>query len=276
LIEKNEIYINDFFNHCQEYPSLFKKADVIINTGGIAHDTKSIKDAKKYKNINIEGPLKIYKMANKFNVKRYIHFSSILVYGNNNFDKPINENNECFPVGLYSQSKLKADLKLFNLKTNFKTKLNIIRLPLVLGKNPKGNLNTLIKFCNSNIPLPFKKINNLKSFITVSTICDFICDLLLNKIIDKSLYLISEKENISTTQLILIYRNIFQKNKNLFYLPPIILKFIFFILNKKTIFNKLYNSCFYDTESYKKLYNWQPKNNLLDNLYLSIQIDHNL
>ena len=169
-----------------------------------------------------------------------------MVYGNKNYKKPINEHDEYAPEGVYANSKLRADKDLINLSNTLKIKLFIIRLPLVLGKDPKGNLSTLIYYCNSNLPLPFKNIKNLKSYITIKTLFDFIKHLINDNKINEKIILISEKDNISIEKLILIYRKIF---------------------NKKNLYNKIYNSLYYDTSKFKEKYNWEPKNNLEVNLY---------
>ncbi len=274
-LHKNDITIEDFVNNYKNYEYLFKDIDIVINSIGLAHDTKNNKLIQKYEELNVKAPTNFYKLSNKYSVKKFIHLSTIMVYGNKNYKKPINEYQNCAPDSVYGKSKLKGDNELLNLQTYFNTKLFIIRLPLVLGQNPRGNLNTLLNYCNSNYPLPFKNISNIKSYITIFTLFDFIKTLIKNNITEKNLILISEKNNISLEKLIIIYKKIFKRKNNLFYLNPYLFKILFFIFLKKNLYYKIFNSLYYDTSKYKKLYNWEPKNNLEINLIKSLSVNLN-
>ena len=275
ISDNNIIYVKNFLNNLEKHRYIFNDIDVVINSIGLAHETKDKKIFKKYKEINSVAPIKLYKIANKCGVKTFIHLSSIMVYGNKNYKKPINEHDECAPEGVYANSKLRADKDLINLSNTLKIKLFIIRLPLVLGKDPKGNLSTLIYYCNSNLPLPFKNIKNLKSYITIKTLFDFIKHLITDNKINEKIILISEKDNISIEKLVLIYRKIFNKKNNLFYIHPIIVKILFSFLMKKNLYSKIYNSLYYDTSKFKENYNWEPKKNLEQNLYETLFISLN-
>ena len=263
---ESDYFIENFAQNYKNYEFVFKNVDVVINSIGLAHDVNNKELNHKYKKINTDAPINFYKIANKFGVKKFIHLSTILVYGNKNFNKPITLNQTCLPNSIYAKSKLECDNMLMHLKKSSKTNLCIIRLPLVLGKNPKGNLQSLLKYCNSNLPLPFKKINNIKSYITIKTLHDFIDFFISNTNSNNNIFLISENENISLEKLIFIYKKIFNKKNNLFYVPPLLLKILLTILFKKDLYYKIFNSSYYDTSTYSLIYKWNSRNNFEYNL----------
>ncbi|MDP3041577.1 MAG: NAD-dependent epimerase/dehydratase family protein [Candidatus Omnitrophota bacterium] len=50
----------------------------------------------------------------------------------------------------------------------------ILRLPLVYGVGVKANFKNLIKLAGSGLPLPFKGINNRRSFLYIGNLVDAI------------------------------------------------------------------------------------------------------
>ena len=125
----------------------------------------------------------------------------------------------------------------------------------------------LKKLISSKFFIQRLDINSISFFDAALTLFDFIKHLINDNKINEKIILISEKDNISIEKLILIYRKIFNKKNNLFYINPIIVKILFSVLMKKNLYNKIYNSLYYDTSKFKEKYNWEPKNNLEVNLY---------
>ena len=80
----------------------------------------------------------------------------------------------------------------------------IIRPPLVYGPGVKGNFNSIMKWANMPLPLPFGAIHNRRSLVALDNLVSLV-NLCVNR--EKSfkaanqVLLISDCNDISTTQL---------------------------------------------------------------------------
>ena len=74
----------------------------------------------------------------------------------------------------YSKSKYQAENIITKLCQDAYTDYTIIRSPLVYGNNLKGNFKRLIRLLEKNLPLPFKSINNKRSYVSIYNLIDFI------------------------------------------------------------------------------------------------------
>ena len=94
---------------------------------------------ENFMKINYEGTKNIFdsviKSKNKFGLKRAIFFSTIEVYGGEERDEIISEDDECNPISFYGQSKLAAERYLLNLCKDYKLPIIILRLSPVYSKD---------------------------------------------------------------------------------------------------------------------------------------------
>ena len=78
----------------------------------------------------------------------------------------------------------------------------ILRPPLVYGPGVKANFQSMMRWLYSGIPLPFGSINNLRSMVSLGNLVDFIATCLLHPEAKNQIFLVSDGEDISTTQLL--------------------------------------------------------------------------
>lgn len=121
--------------------------DIVIHAAGKAH-LIPITEAQKqsFFDVNLTGTNNLLKaLENLDSLPRYFIFiSSVAVYGQE-IGININEQSPLYAKDPYGLSKIQAE----HLVTNWCQKNNIIctilRLPLLVGKNPPGNLGAMIK-----------------------------------------------------------------------------------------------------------------------------------
>lgn len=137
---------SDFnYNIASEVPVINEKFDLVIHNAGLAHIIPQKKDKKLFYDINVIGTKNLLKSFSK-NIlpHRLVFISSISVYGlkqglNINEDSPLLANDP------YGKSKIEAENIVQTWCNENNVICTILRLPLIAGINPPGNLGSMIK-----------------------------------------------------------------------------------------------------------------------------------
>ncbi|MES2828423.1 MAG: NAD-dependent epimerase/dehydratase family protein [Bacteroidota bacterium] len=129
-----------------EIPQL-EPADLVIHTAGKAHSVpKNIKEGKVFFDVNVQGTANLLKGLEFATAipKNFVLVSTVAVYG---LDKGCNisEDNPLAALDPYGKSKIEAEKIVSEWCIKHNVICTILRLPLVAGANPKGNLATMIK-----------------------------------------------------------------------------------------------------------------------------------
>ena len=241
----------------------------IIHTAAKVHVLKKRRTLnKQYDKINYEGTISLAEQAALYGVSRFIYISSAKVCGEKtDLDKPINENSISDITDPYAISKLYTEKKLIEISKKTKMEIVIIRPPLVYGPGVKANFLSMMKWINKGIPLPFAEINNLRSLISLENLSDFICLCIDNLNAKNETFLISDDQDISTSRLLEKIMLNFNKRVNLFSINKNIIYFLFLILGKINMYERLFNSLHLDVTKAKNLIGWKPKKTLDEGLY---------
>jgi UDP-glucose 4-epimerase len=178
-----QLILSDFHDQ-QKWNVILKDKKTIIHCAGRAHqmnDKKNIETQKLYFDINYGLTKKIVEAALTQNVKHFIYISSVAAYP---FDLTLQKTEKLNSLrqrwSYYGESKYKAEEYLRSIKPETGLKITILRPPLIYGPHVKGNLATLIKLIQKNIPLPFKSITTKKSLISIDNFLDLILSLINN------------------------------------------------------------------------------------------------
>lgn len=237
----------------------FKGIDCFVHFAAIAH--KKIADANlsksSYINFNTNVTLGLAEQASRAGIKRFIYISTIGVNGVSNcspftaFDIPS-------PIDDYSFSKHQAEIGLKKIAESTGMEVVIIRPPLVYGKDAPGNFGTLLKVAKKNLPLPLGAICNNRSFVALDNLVDLIITCIDHPKAANQTFLVSDDEEISTSNL--LKKLIFAAGKKPWLVPvPVsLLKFAAKIFGKKATVERFSSSLTVDIEHTKKTLNWKP------------------
>jgi nucleoside-diphosphate-sugar epimerase len=241
---------------------VLENTDVVIHLAGRAHIVadNSTNPLNEYRKINRDATLTLARIAAKSGVKRFVFLSSIGVNGNQN-TKPFLESDTPNPQEPYAISKYEAEQGLFKLAKETNMEVVIIRPPLVYGANAPGNFGRLINWASKKhpIPLPLGLVNNSRSLVAIDNLTDFIITCVTHKNATNEIFLISDREDLSTTQL---FRKIAKAfNKKIFLLPAPVQLMIFMagLLGRKADAIRLFSSLRVDSSKGKELLDWDPK-----------------
>lgn len=259
--EKNFYHLN-YFEKFDDWKKALDGIQCIIHCAGIAGNVKGSKKSiyKIYERSNVETTYNIAYAAANLGVKRFIYLSSAKIIGENTkINQPFKINDPVNPSSYYSQSKFKAEQKLLELSKKYNLEIVIIRIPPVYGFLQTGNIKKLASLIKMGIPLPLDCINNKRSFISLENLIDFILLCTKSPDVINEIFLISDDNDISTTDLVKIVANDLNKSAKLFYLSPLFLKILGYFSGNSKIINQLIGSFQIDISYTKEKTGWIPK-----------------
>ena len=152
--------------------------DAVVHVAGLAHG-KAISDRDMLR-VNYDTMTSLVSICEVQGIKNFVFISSVGVYGKS-FGSAIDETVECKPTSVYGESKLKSEKHIHNwVVQDFKRSQISLRLPLVLGPKPPGNLGKLIASIDSGNHIFLKGNEARKSVVFASDVASFISNWLKN------------------------------------------------------------------------------------------------
>ena len=242
-----------------DWSKSLQNVDIVIHLAARAHiiNESSDEPLTEFRKTNVEGTLNLARQAADAGVKRFIFNSSIGANGNYNTE-PFLETDEVNPQEPYAISKVEAELGLLALAEETGMEVVIIRPPLVYGVNAPGNFASLIKWIKKGIPLPFGAIYNQRSFVALDNLINFIIHCIEHPKAANGIFLISDGEDVSTTDLLRKVAHAFGKKSLLLPVPVSLMTFFARLLGKGDIANRLFGSLQVDSSKARDLLGWKP------------------
>ena len=147
--------------------------DVVVHAAAKAHMVpKNPEEEKLFYDVNVIGTENLLKSL-KFLPKYFIFISSVAVYGLDH-GANIDESTPLRAQDAYGKSKIMAENKIQQWAEHNGITTTILRLPLLIGKNPKGNLETMINAIKKGYYFNIGKADVKKSMVLVEDVVDFI------------------------------------------------------------------------------------------------------
>jgi len=221
--EVKQFIVGNFENN-PDFSASLSEVDCVIHIAGKAHVIDKVKASAldEFRKINTELTLDLAKQAVTAGVERFVFLSSIGVNGNQN-NQPFLEIDTPNPQEPYALSKYEAEQGLLKLAKNSSLEVVIIRPPLVYGNNAPGNFARLIQWAGAKIilPLPLGAVNNVRSLIAIDNLVSFIITCSLHPKAANEIFIISDDDNLSTTQLLKKISMAFNKKHCYFLFPSV-------------------------------------------------------
>jgi nucleoside-diphosphate-sugar epimerase len=256
-----QFVIGDFVK-CTDYSNALAGIDCVIHLAGKAHviDKNKASALDGFRLINTDLTLNLARQAAAAGVNRFVFLSSIRVNGNQNIS-PFLESDTPNPQEPYSISKYEAEQGLFKLAEETDMEVVIIRPPLVYGANAQGNFGRLMSWASKKhpTPLPLGSVKNSRSFVALDNLVDFITTCVIHKNAANEVFLISDREDLSTTQLLRKIAKAFNKEIFLLPIPVQLMIFMAGFLGRKADAIRLFSSLQVDSSKAKELLDWDSK-----------------
>jgi nucleoside-diphosphate-sugar epimerase len=172
-----------------------------------------------YFETNVEGAVNLARQAAKQGVKRFIFISSIKAMLSDACEVALTEKMLCNPLEPYGQSKLKAEIELKKVSEETGMELVILRPPMIYGPGVKGNFESLVRLVKNFGILPLGGLTNRRSLLAVDNLSSAIETAMLSEKTPGKTYLLSDGEEISTTELVSRIAEVFNPTFRIVSLP---------------------------------------------------------
>ena len=213
----------------------------------------------RFRKVNTSGTLNLARQAIESGVKRFIYLSSIKVNGEATLRGSQFTPDDIFvPTDPYALSKYEAEQGLLKLATESQMEVVIIRPPLVYGPGVKANFLSMMKWLHKGIPLPFGSIHNKRSLVALDNLVDLILICIEHPAAANQVFLVSDGEDLSTTELLSRVDIALGKKPRLLPVNQQLLEFGLKLVGKKDLAQRLCSSLQIDISKAKKLLNWTP------------------
>ncbi len=256
-----------------DWDDALRGVDVIIHLAGRAHVMQeSVENSyQAYADINIYATKHLAEQAALSGVKRFIFLSSIKVNGESTGKVPFNELLPPKPEDDYGRTKYEAEKCLNTIAKKTKMEVVIIRPPLVYGEGVKANFKKLIKLSRSGLPMPFGAVDNKRSLIYIENLIDFILLCIKHPKAANETFLVSDNDDVSTTDMIRLIAYAGKKRPMLLPVPTVWITFISKLIGKQMLAERLCGNLQVDISKAKSLLNWKPPYNFKEGIVMTVQ-----
>ncbi|MHA8090238.1 NAD-dependent epimerase/dehydratase family protein [Aquirufa antheringensis] len=156
-------------------PSFTDNFDLVIHCAGKAHfNPQTEEEVNDFFNVNVTGTANIL-LGLELNSlpKFFVYISSVSVYGLVS-GRDISENSPLLAVDPYGRSKILAEELVIKWCQKNNVKYTILRLPLLVGNNPLGNLSEMISAIKGNYYFNISGGQARKSMVLVTDVSRYI------------------------------------------------------------------------------------------------------
>jgi len=238
--------------------------DLVIHSAGKAHfKPKTIDENRLFFDVNVNGTANLLNaLENRSLPKKFLFISSVAVYGRSQ-GQLINEDYPLLAKDSYGLSKIQAEKLIIDWCKKNNIICTILRLPLLVGENPPGNLGNMIK------GIKFGYYFNIAGGIAKKSmvLAEDVANIIFRASEIGGIYNLTDGMHPSFYELSKAIGAKYGRSKKIVNLPISIAKILAFIgdllgnrfpLNSSS-FKKIISDLTFDDSKAKKVLSWKPK-----------------
>jgi len=228
IISNRVQYIQGDFRDTQLLETYLSNSDLIFHLASV-HLQKSI-PREQYWSVNVDGIVKLLEYTQKYNVQKFVHVSSVGVYGDIK-TPPANEYSECHPLSIYGITKLKGEEAVIEFYSKTRYPVTILRPAWVYGPYCPRTMK-LFRSIEKGRFLMIGKGENLRHPIFISDFLDAIDLAVQNNMAVGEVILIAGNEILTLAEMIEAFYLVVGKKKSRFHFPLKLAKGLAFVVEK--------------------------------------------
>lgn len=244
-----------------DWSEALAKVEIVVHTAARVHVMQDVAadPLVEFRRINVEGTLHLARQAASAGVRRFVFISSIKVSGEaTQPGHPFMAGDAPAPLDAYGISKMEAEQGLREIAAQTDIEVVIIRPPLVYGPGVKANFLTMMRWLARGVPLPLGAIDNRRSLVALDNLVDLIVTCLDHPAAANQTFLVSDGEDLSTTQLLQRMGRALGKPAHLIPVPPVLIKLGAALVGKPAVAQRLCGSLQVDISKTRQLLGWSP------------------
>lgn len=248
--------------------------DTIIHTAARVHvrNDHGADALAEFRRTNVAGTLALARQAAEAGVQRFVFLSSIKVNGERTEPgQPFCADDSANPVGAYAISKHEAEEVLWEIQQTTGMEIVIIRPTLVYGPGVKANFEMMMRWVHRGIPLPLAGIENRRSLISINNLVDFIGVCCINDAAANRTWLVSDGDDLSTTELLTQIGEALGRSPRLFRLPDGFLRTAASAIGRESLARRLLESLQVDTAATHEYLGWAAPQSTNDALRITAE-----
>jgi nucleoside-diphosphate-sugar epimerase len=232
-------------------------ADAVIHLAARVHVMReaATDPLSEFRRVNVSSTLNLARQAAAAGVPRFVFLSTVKVNG----EKGVyTEADPPAPEDAYAMSKHEAELGLRKIAVETGMEVVIIRSPIVYGPGVKANFQTLIGAVARGIPLPLGAVHNRRSLVALDNLVDFILACLEHRAAANETFLVSDGEDLSTTDLIHRLARVLGRPARTISVPVSVLRAGASLLGRREVAQRLLESLQVDMSKARQVLGWVP------------------
>lgn len=248
-----------------EGPTDWKEAlagrDLVVHLAARVHVMRetTTDPLAEFRLVNVQGTRNLARQAAAAGVRRFVFISSIKVNGESTqTGVPFTAADAPAPLDPYGISKMEAEQGLRELAVQTGMEVVIIRPPLVYGPGVKANFAAMMRWLQWGVPLPLGAIHNQRSLVAIDNLVDLIVLCLTHPAAANQTFLVSDGEDVSTTELLRRMGQAMGCPARLLAVPSPVLKLAGAMVGKSEVVQRLCGSLQVDIATTQDLLGWTP------------------
>lgn len=203
---------------------------------------------------NVRATQALLDAAQQAGLARFVFISSVGVNGNQTHGAPFRETDKPAPTEAYARSKLRCE----QLVAVSGLPSTTIRPPLVYGAHAPGNFGRLVRAVARGLPLPLGSVDNRRSLLALDNLLDFITLSMTHPAAVNQTYLVSDGEDLSTTELLQRTGQALGKPARLLPVPVPVLRAAGALLGQRETVDRLCTSLQVSSDKSRNELGWRP------------------
>lgn len=244
-----------------DWTGALQLVDIVVHCAARVHvmNDSAADPLAAFRAANTAGTLNLARQCAAAGVKRFVFVSSVKVNGEaTQAMRAFTETDVPDPQDDYGLSKHEAEVGLRELAMASGMEVVIIRPPLVYGPGVKANFAALMQAVQRGVPLPLGAIDNRRSLVALANLVDFIHVCATHPRAANETFLVSDGDDLSTTQLVRGLAGAAGKPGRLIPVPVWLLQLGGIMANKRATVQRLCGNLQVDISKARERLGWVP------------------
>jgi nucleoside-diphosphate-sugar epimerase len=224
-----------------------------------------------FRQMNVAATLNLARQAAKAGVRRLVFVSTAKVHGECTAPGyAFAEQDLPTPQDPYAISKWEAEQGLWSIARDTGLELVVVRPPLVYGPGVRANFDALVRVIRRGWPLPLAAVHNHRSLVALDNLVDFLVVCVWHPAAANEVFLISDDEDVSTTNLIERIARAVGRPPRLFAVPVWVLQLAGRLTGRSQVIDRLCGNLQLNIGKARQRLQWEPKITVTEGLRRTI------